>query len=247
MNDFSPEEMVDSENVENVNAFEEQFFNGYSGGMTLEQSRTLIELLKNNYISNEFNAREWSTLLASPALFRSRLHELCLDLVIDRDLGVARKVLAVSEDGIKLPHLYQNHAFSRDETILLIMLRKRLIGHVPEDGPQMVDREEMHDFYFSFTGRASTDESAELDNVNKIIERLRKNKFIWGAENDDRFRILPIVESVFTFDVLKNLQEWLENKTVNDNENVLEDDNDDDETVDLEMTLFLQENDEDAS
>ena len=65
-------------------------FDGDDGGLTLDQRRCLVVLLKHPIVTDE--RAEWSTLVRDTRIIKSRLNDLFLDLVIDRERGIAYKV-----------------------------------------------------------------------------------------------------------------------------------------------------------
>ena len=80
-------------------------FEGDEGGLTVEQRRTLVLLLKHRYISAALQPAEWQTLLRSHSLLKSRLNDVFLDLHIDLHYEVAFKRQAVAEGGDRFPTL----------------------------------------------------------------------------------------------------------------------------------------------
>src|SRR4051794_26060136 len=71
------------------------YFEGDEGGLSLDQRRALVALMKNRYISAAQNSHEWRTLVEDPAPIKSRLNDMFLDLHLDRHNEVAHKRQAV--------------------------------------------------------------------------------------------------------------------------------------------------------
>ena len=65
-------------------------FEGDDGELTLDQRRCLIVILKHPVVADE--RAEWATLVRDSRVIKSRLNDLFLDLVIDRERGIAYKV-----------------------------------------------------------------------------------------------------------------------------------------------------------
>src|ERR1700679_724946 len=87
--------LVEENNVilEDIHHFEQksndQLFLSDNGELSLEARRVLVQLLIGPSIDARRHSKLWSTLIQNEAVIRSRLAELFLDLVIDRDIQVA--------------------------------------------------------------------------------------------------------------------------------------------------------------
>ena len=98
-------------------------FEGDEGGLSFDQRKTLVSLLKHRYISAARHPSEWRALLDCEVLMKSRLNDMFLDLHIDRTRQVAFKRQAVPEGGDRqFPTLLYDPAYTREETILLVFL-----------------------------------------------------------------------------------------------------------------------------
>lgn len=189
-------------------------FDGDTGSAGLAVRRTLVSLLKKRYISAEANPADWKILAENEDLIRSRLHELFVDLVIDRTYHVAYKRQAVPEGGTQpFPTLLHDQAYTREETILLVKLRMLLRGNTI-DGAVFVDRQELIDDVASYRPPEATNHSRDEKAARSAVENLERLGLLQKTPEPDRFRISPVVEVLMSVSHLNELLDWLaDNRT----------------------------------
>lgn len=192
-----------------VEQYSSTLFEGDTGGLNLEQRKTLVVLLKRGFISASQQPTEWQTLLGSEPLIRSRLNDLFLDLQVDRTYEVAFKRQAQPEGGGRYPTLLHDVAYSREETILLVFLRGRFRS-VRAEGHEMVlvDREDLVANVERFRPTHATDRSGDGRKTDNAIDMLVKARILQKA-SDDRFRISPVIEVLLPVERLSELNDWL--------------------------------------
>lgn len=185
------------------------FADGDHGTLTFAQRHCLTRLLKADYLwaQNRNDADDWTTLLAHTDLIRGRLNDMFLDLVIDSDRGIAYKVQVRAGDH---PILLRDSAYSREATILLVFLRQRYDSERRAGSDQVyVDRDECRDHVVLFRPENSTDEAGDRNKVDVAIKFLVESNVLRRAGDDDRFAVLPIIESILPVDRLHALLAWL--------------------------------------
>jgi hypothetical protein len=196
------EESFDDESV--------SLWEGDEGGLAFAQRHVLVTLLKQRFISSRTHPRDWKVLVEHERLLRSRLHELFLDLAVDRDREVAWKRQAVSETGSKFPTLLYDAAWSREETLVLVHLRDRLrAGLAAGDARTYVDRQDVVDYVASFRPPHATDEAGDEKRARNAVTSVVKAGLLIGAVGDERYEISEAVEPLLPLELLQELLEAL--------------------------------------
>lgn len=185
-------------------------FEGDVGTLSAEQRRTLVLLLKHRYISAALQPAEWQTLLAAEGLFRQRLNDVFLDLHVDRHYEVAFKRQAVAEGGERFPTLLHDVAYTREETILLVLLRQRFRSE-RAGGHEivLVDREYLVDNVGHFRPEHATDLSGDARRAGAAVDSLAKARVLLKTSDPDRFRISAVIEVLLSVERLGELLDWL--------------------------------------
>jgi hypothetical protein len=185
-------------------------FEGDDGGLTLQQRKTLVTLLKHRYISAAAHPAEWRTLLDSTTLLRSRLNDLFLDLHVDPHYEVAFKRQAVPEGGDRFPTLLHDVSYTREETILLVLLRQRLRSE-RANGQDIVnvDRDHLVSAVARFRPQHATDRAGDARRADGAVESLVKARVLLKTTDPDRFRIAPVIEVLLPVHRLAELLAWL--------------------------------------
>jgi hypothetical protein len=188
-------------------------FEGDEGGLTVEQRRTLVLLLRHRYISAAMQPAEWRTLLTSQSLLKSRLNDLFLDLHVDLHYEVAFKRQAVGEGGERFPTLLHDVSYTREETILLVLLRQRFRSE-RANGVDIVivDRDNLVDNVAHFRPEHATDRFGDARRATAAVDSLAKARVLLKTSDPDRFRISAVIEVLLPIERLTELWEWLVNQ-----------------------------------
>jgi hypothetical protein len=210
-------DMTDDVTDETAETAEEQdgalsfsLFEGDEGGLTVEQRRTLVLLLKHRYISAALQPAEWRTLLASQSLLKSRLNDLFLDLHVDLHYEVAFKRQAVGEGGDRFPTLLHDVAYTREETILLVLLRQRFRSERASGVDiVIVDRDNLVENVAHFRPEHATDRFGDARRATAAVDSLAKARVLLKTSDPDRFRISAVIEVLLPIERLGELWEWL--------------------------------------
>ncbi|WEO78832.1 DUF4194 domain-containing protein [Cryobacterium sp. SO2] len=185
-------------------------FEGDEGGLTVEQRRTLVLLLKHRYISAALQPAEWRTLLASQTVLKSRLNDLFLDLHVDLHYEVAFKRQAVGEGGDRFPTLLHDVSYTREETILLVLLRQRFRSE-RANGVDIVivDRDNLVENVAHFRPEHATDRFGDARRATAAVDSLAKARVLLKTSDPDRFRVSAVIEVLLPIERLAELWEWL--------------------------------------
>lgn len=185
-------------------------FEGDEGLLDFALRRALVTLLKQRFISARTHPRDWEVLVEHEQVLRSRLNDLFLDLLVDREREVAWKRQASSETGGRFPTLLHDVPWSREETIVLVHLRDRLrAGHASGDLRVFVDREDIVEHVASFRPLHATDESGDEKRARNAVASIVKAGLLIGAVGDDRYEISEAVEPLMPLELLQELLEAL--------------------------------------
>lgn len=190
-------------------------FSGDEGGLSFVQRRCLVTLLKTRYISRFTHPEMWKVLEANQAVLRSRLNDMFLTLHVDTEREVAYKRQAVpDDDGAKFPTLLHDTAYTREETVLLVVLRERLQRDRAAGADVVtVDREDLIDAVAELRPADVTDIAGADARADKAIQKL-VSYAVLDDRGEDRYVITPVLESLLPLERLHELLEWL--RGVND-------------------------------
>lgn len=184
-------------------------FEGDTGALHPEQRRCLHALLKNRYISSDRHPELWAVLLADHDLIKSRLNDLFLELHLDRDYQVAFKRQAVSDTGDRLPTLLREVAHAKEETIVMISLRRRFFAQRQEgDDVVFVDKQALLDEVADQRPEHATHRAMDEKRAIKAIESLGSAGILLRTPDPERFRISPIIEVLLPIEKLRALLTW---------------------------------------
>lgn len=181
-------------------------FEGDEGGLEYAQRTALVTLLKQRFISARTHPRDWAVLVEHERLLRSRLNDLFLELAVDRVREVAWKRQASSETGGRFPTLLYDAAWTREETIVLVLLRDRLrAGMAGGDVRVYVDRDDILDHIATFRPPHATDEAGDEKRARNAVANILKAGLLIGAPADDRYEISEAIEPLLPLEVLQEL------------------------------------------
>jgi hypothetical protein len=183
-------------------------FDGDTGALPEQIRNTLVSLMKRRYISSDTHPREWQIICDNEPALRTRLHDMYLDLIVDRAYQVAFKRQVTAETGTKYPTLLHDLAYSREETILLVTLRMMLRSNSGQDAV-FVDRAELLDEVANYRPEGATDRVRDEQATAKAIQNLINADLLLKTEQDDRFRIAAVIEVLLPLRKLKQVLAWL--------------------------------------
>ena len=144
------------------------------------------------------------------ACSRRRLNDLFLDLHVDRHYEVAFKRQAVAEGGDRFPTLLHDVSYTREETILLVLLRQRFRSERANGHDiVIVDRDNLLDNVAHFRPEHATDRSGDARRASAAVDSLAKARVLLKTSDPDRFRISPVIEVLLPVERLRELLDWL--------------------------------------
>lgn len=205
-------------------------FDGDEGSLPYDQRRTLVALLKNEYISAAKHPQEWRTLVEDERDLRSlrcRINELFMDLDVHHEYGIALKRQALRDGGGTFPTLLRDAAYNREETILMAFLRSKYRSERASGVHEVrIDREDLVAHVETYRPPHATDLVADARRTENAIENLLKNRILLGTPGAARPAISPVIEVLMPVEKLRELIEALKSqaRTAGNDEDRPEDD-----------------------
>lgn len=177
-------------------------WDGDLGTLRDSSRRALLEVLKGPYLSGRRRPQLWAALIADERAIRSRLHDLFLDLVIDREdeFAFTRKVRVAEIDA---PSALRAESLSLIDSIMLLTLRQLLLAAVGE--PRViVGKDEVFERLLVYrTGDAQTYQRT----LNAAWGRMTNRYRVLHTVEEDRAEISPVVKFIVDPDLAAALQD----------------------------------------
>ncbi|MGN7978255.1 DUF4194 domain-containing protein [Microbacterium sp. 22195] len=200
---FEPEDDAESSTVAE--------FDGDAGGLSPEERRALVVLLKNPFITSESHPREWKAVIASGAAIGQRLNDLYLSLEVNHDREVAYKRPVTSETGSRVfPTLLYNATWQREETALLVYLRVRERNERARGEVRVrVSRSEMLEHLRENRPESATNQASDDKRAGRAIDTIKSTGLLTKTDEDGVYGISPAIEPMMPIPTLNNLLAWL--------------------------------------
>lgn len=190
--------MTDVSETDETHEGREGLWPGDSGELPDRTRRVLLRLIRGPYLSGAREPQLWAVLLSDERIIRSRLADLFLDLVIDRDSEFAFVRNAPGEDA---PRAVRSEALTFIDTALLLMLRQTLLSEEGR-GRVIVGKAEVFEqlAVFRTSDRDEKDFASRLNSSwNKMQNKLR----VLHAVGDDRAEISPAIRLIVDADQIR--------------------------------------------
>ena len=190
----------------------EQQENTETGHLSASIQPVLITLLK-GVLYQERQPELWRDLLALQAAVRDYFKQIGLLLFIDEPEGYAflKQQPQEEDEKNKLPRLIQRRQLSYPLSLLLVLLRKKLIELDSEGGQTrlILSREQMVEMIMIFMPDSSN-EAKIVDSIDRHINRLRDYGFLRRLKGDDkRYEVHRIIKAQVDADWLTDFNEHL--------------------------------------
>jgi hypothetical protein len=178
---------------------------GDVGDLALDTRRVLVQLLAGPSLEARRHSHLWPVLLRHEALIRSRLAELFLDLVLDRDTQVAFTRQADVGD-LEVPVLLRRAPLTFIDSVLLLFLRQRLSQADVHAERAVVATDEIVEYLTTYERAANTDRAGFVKRVHASIEKIKKHSILQKLRStDDRFEISPTLKLLFSVEEIQAL------------------------------------------
>lgn len=180
-------------------------FDGDTGQLRVPTRRVLVQLLLGPFIDRRRHPVLWEDLLQDERIVRSRLHELFLNLILDRDAGVAFTRQVVSDE-IHVPITLRRANLTFLESAVLLLLRQRLTQAAAQDERAAIDRLDILEHLRVYDRAANTDQVRFERQMENAIEKAKRLGLLQAVRgNDERFEISPTLRLLFPGEEIEEL------------------------------------------
>ncbi|MBD8636940.1 DUF4194 domain-containing protein [Stenotrophomonas sp. WHRI 8082] len=171
---------------------------GDTGRLPVDARRALCQLLIGPSIDQQRHAKLWPALLRNEAALRTALADLFLELVLDRESGVAFTRQADTED-LDTPVLLRTSPLTFIDSVLLLYLRQQL-GEADARGNRAVVADaEMAEALAVYEKNLSTDRAGFNRRVASAVQKMKDNHILTRlAGQEDRHEVSPALKLLFS-------------------------------------------------
>ncbi len=180
-------------------------FAGDTGQLVLDTRRALVQLLLGPSVDGHRQPKLWLVLLRDETILRSRLHDLFLDLVVDREQKVAftRQVVA---DNIDAPVLLRRASLTFLESALVLFLRQRLTHADAQGERAVVSKTEVVEHLRVFEQDKNVDHARFERQMENAVEKAKKLSLLHKLRgSDERFEVSPTLKLLFPAEEIQAL------------------------------------------
>lgn len=180
-------------------------FPGDTGQLAADTRRVFVLLLLGPSLDARRQSKLWPVLLRDEALIRARLHELFLELVVDREQQVAFTRQIVAEE-LDAPILLRKAHLTFLESVLLLFLRSRLTQADAQGERAAVSRDEMLEHLRVFEKAQNPDRARFERQMENAVEKAKKLSLLQRIRgSDERYEVSPTLKLLFTADEIQVL------------------------------------------
>jgi hypothetical protein len=173
-------------------------FDGDSGSLPLDARRALCQLLAGPSLDAGRHSPLWTALLRHETALRSRLCDLFLELVIDREGGVAfTRQFDTGE--LDTPILLRTSPLTFIDSVLLLHLRQQLAEAEAHGHRAVVEEAALVDALSVYEKSVSTDRAGFAKRVAGAITKMKDNHVLDKLRgSEDRYEVSPALKLLFS-------------------------------------------------
>lgn len=188
-----------------------ELFPGDEGTLPELVRRVLVSLLRNSYISYERNSEGWPYLIEYRHDIKSALNDLFLELFIDERNDIAY-CLPVEGSGADFPKLKRERELTEIQSLLIVFLRQQYLSQVSGGSENAwVDGDDIREHLGRLFSEGVVNHASSAKTIDNTIEYARKSRYIEEVKgSQDRYRILPIIETAFPLEKVSAILEAYE-------------------------------------
>lgn len=197
--------------AETAHVAEDGLFAGDTGVLPLEARRALCQLLGGPSIDATRQPALWAALQRFETPLRSLLCDMFLELVLDRESGIA--FLRQADTGeMDTPVLLRTQPLTFIDTVLLLHLRQQLLEADAQGVRSVVEEATLIDALSVYEKNVSTDRAGFARRVVAAIGKMRENHVLERLRgSEERYEISPALKLMFSAeDVLALTQVYRE-------------------------------------
>ena len=180
-------------------------FEGDTGTLPLDARRALCQLLSGPSVDASRHSQLWPSVLRYEAHLRSHLNDLFLELVLDRDAGVAFTRQADTGE-LETPVLLRSSPLTFIDSVLLLHLRQQLAEADAQGRRAVVEETVLVDALSVYEKNLSTDRAGFNKRVAASITKMKENHVLEKLRgSDDRYEVSPALKLLFSAEDVQNL------------------------------------------
>lgn len=173
-------------------------FAGDTGSLPLAARRALCRLLSGPSIDAGRHSQLWPALLLHETALRCRLADVFLELVIDREAGVAFTRQADTGE-LETPILLRSSPLTFIDSVLLLHLRQQLAEADAQGQRAVVEGSVLVDALTVYQRDLSTDRAGFAKRVSAAIAKMKDNHVLEKLRGaDDRYEVSPALKLLFS-------------------------------------------------
>lgn len=180
-------------------------FDGDTGALPLDARRALCQLLSGPSIDQGRHSQLWPAVLRYESQLRSHLNDLFLELVLDRDAGVAFTRQADTGE-LETPVLLRTSPLTFIDSVLLLYLRQQLAEADAQGHRAVVEESVLVDALSVYEKNLSTDRAGFNKRVTGAIAKMKDNHVLEKLRgSEDRYEVSPTLKLLFSAEDVQNL------------------------------------------
>ena len=180
-------------------------FDGDTGTLPLDARRALCQLLSGPSVDASRHSQLWPSVLRYEAHLRSHLNDLFLELVLDRDAGVAFTRQADTGE-LETPVLLRSSPLTFIDSVLLLHLRQQLAEADAQGRRAVVEETVLVDALTVYEKNLSADRAGLNKLVAASITKMKENHVLEKLRgSDDRYEVSPALKLLFSAEDVQNL------------------------------------------
>jgi hypothetical protein len=178
---------------------------GDTGVLPEDARRVLVQLLAGPSLDGKRHTKLWPALLRFEEVIRSRLAEIFLELVLDRDQQVGF-VRQADTGELEAPILLRRTTLTFLESALMLYLRQLLTEADAQGRRAVVSEMEMIEQMKLYERSQNTDRAGFDKRIKAAINKVKENSIISSIRGaDDRYEISPTLKLLFSAEVIAAL------------------------------------------
>lgn len=170
-------------------------FTSDTGTLSLETRLALCKLLTGPFVNGD--SPHWPVVLQEETILRSRLSDVFLDLLIDRERKVAFTRQADTGE-LEGPVLLRSTKLTLIDSVLLLHLREALIDAETRNERAVVDEADLLE-HLDIYAMENGDRVKAHKRIRTSIEKMKTNNLLHSIRNaEKRYEISPALRLLFT-------------------------------------------------
>jgi hypothetical protein len=199
-----------AQSVQALQEAQQVSFEGDTGKLPQDTRRALVQLLSGPVVDGQRHPKVWDVVVRDERVLRSRLHDLFLELVLDRDQQVAFLRQVVSDE-VDVPILLRRNTLTFIETALLLFLRLRLTEADSQGERAALSPQELLEHLKVYERSDNVDQARFGRQCEAAIEKVKKLGLLRKlAGSNERMEVSPALKLIFPAEEVARLTQAYE-------------------------------------